>query len=470
MNFLKRAWLRLSSSLGKTITLIAVLFAICTLVLSGILIQSSAADAVEKAKEKVGATGTLKLEINGWMEKYGVESGGASGVQIDSSADLLTGKVDKIGEAGIAESFNYFTDAGGSPANGAKLYRVGPPQEPQSGLNVQLLAKGTRDSELLPEFARGDWKILDGKGISADSGDYDALIEERFAKENNLKVGDTFTMDGYEGGVPTGTRVTFTVSGIYQDPESSRASNPPYFEPGNGMVITIPAASELGGLNPGPDGSKIHEATFKLKNPDDLAALQQAAKDAGLDPKAFPITVNDRLYKALVGPINNTAGYATAMVWLVSIGGAVILGLIIASSIRERRREYGVLLSLGERKSKLIGQSLTEVWACTLIAIALAIPAATLLAQSGGPALLGNLIADAKANPALDPSQIDGGGGAEQADDPSSKAIDELPVVLSGSDIAKVSAAGFGIAGLGTLIPGIQIMRLRPREILSKGE
>lgn len=65
MNFLKRAGWRLASHLGKTVMLTGLLFVICTLVLSGFLIQAAAARAAESAKESVGVVATMQLDVNG---------------------------------------------------------------------------------------------------------------------------------------------------------------------------------------------------------------------------------------------------------------------------------------------------------------------------------------------------------------------------------------------------------------------
>jgi putative ABC transport system permease protein len=47
---------------------------------------------------------------------------------------------------------------------------------------------------------------------------------------------------------------------------------------------------------------------------------------------------------------------------LVAAAGVIILTLIIMITIRERRHELGVLLSLGESRLKIVSQFLPKYW------------------------------------------------------------------------------------------------------------
>ena len=54
---------------------------------------------------------------------------------------------------------------------------------------------------------------------------------------------------------------------------------------------------------------------------------------------------------------------------MVAIADAVILALIVIFSIRERRYEIGVLMSLGENRLKIIGQFFTELFMVTIVSL-----------------------------------------------------------------------------------------------------
>lgn len=220
-----------------------------------------------------------------------------------------------------------------------------------------LAVNGVRDSGMLLPFSYGSTKITAGRGITPeDAGGDVAVIEQRLADANHLKVGDTVRVRSADGA----SRTTAVMVGTF----------------------------------------------------------------AGL------------------------------IVWVIALAGALTLGLIVTLQIRERRTELGVLLAMGEKKWKLIGQHAVEVAAVALPAVALAALAGSLAGRPAGEAFLGH-----------------------QGDKPASMAarapdtgIDPPAVRVEPADVGKVAGIGLGISLVSTVIPGIGILRLHPRSILTDSE
>jgi putative ABC transport system permease protein len=107
-----------------------------------------------------------------------------------------------------------------------------------------------------------------------------------------------------------------------------------------------------------------------------------------------------------------------------------------------------MLLALGEKKWKLIGQHTVEVAAVLLPALALAALAGQSLAHHAGTMLLVREQHGVTAgqNPTVSDIRMDIG------------------------DLGKVAAIGLGIALVATAVPGIGILRLHPRSILTETE
>lgn len=480
MNLFKRAWWHLRVKIGRTVLMTGLFGVICTLTLSGFLIQSAAARAAEDAKQRVGAVATMELDINALLEAQGRgdEDGGPTGVDIGSGGDLHRDLADKIGASPVVTGYNYLSEAVAVPTTSAEFYRAVPAPV---GVNLDSVAEffpvnGVRDSEQEIGFRNGTLTLLSGTGITPDASGNQALIEERFAETNGLAVGDVFTLSsGTFNSAASEVMVEFTVTGIYRDEKKSdhQRYTPPGSDPGNTIYSSIDGASRLQGKDPADGGGVIRRATFTLGNPDDLDRLKADATTAGADLKVFPLAVNDKQYRTLVGPIGETAGFATVTVWLVSIAGLVIVGLIAASSLRERRTELGVLLSLGESKGRILGQHIVEITACALVAIALAVGLSQALSKGVGDALLSGEVASAAAEAAAEaaePDKSDTSGGLGTPEAPSVEPVDRLDIQLGTADLVKVGAAGLGTALLATIVPGIGVLRLKPREILSKGD
>ncbi|MFB6555118.1 ABC transporter permease [Streptomyces sp. NPDC056405] len=479
MNLFKRAWWRLTGTPGKTLMLIGLFFVICTLVLSGFLIQSAAARAAENAKKSVGAVATMQLDVNGLLasgKNNGSEGSGQNPGIIGSAGDLKRDLVDKICQSSVIADCNYTADGAAFPTKSTRLHQPVPAPAGQNTGGTDLFkVDGVRKLDEVSAFRNGDSKMIAGKGIGPDTKKNEIVVEERVAKENKLEVGDKVELKigDLSPGVDTSEH-EFTVIGIYKSSTADTGQYvPAMMDPANQLYTTIEGASLLGGRTT-DGGGTLKSATFTLNDPDDLGRLKEDAEKAGADLQIFPISVNDKQYKTLVGPITKTASFATVTVWLVAVAGTIILALIVASNLRERRGELGILLSLGEKKPKLLGQHLVEVVACAVIAIGLAGVGSQFISEAIGNKLLAGEVdsADEEAeNESLQPDYSDPSGMGKQGDGrPETDPIDSLDVQLGPADIAKVGTTGLGIAALATLIPGARVLRLNPRDILTKGD
>ncbi|MBB6440048.1 ABC transporter permease [Streptomyces candidus] len=479
MNLFKRAWWRLIGAPGKSLMLVGLFFVICSLVLSGFLIQSAAARAADSAKKHVGAVATMQLDVNGLLasgKNGGSEGGGQNPRTIGSAGDLKRDLVDKICQSSVVADCNYTADGAAFPTKSTTLYQPVPAPASQDTLGTDLFkVDGVRKLDELSDFRNGDSKMIAGKGIGPDTKKNEIVVEERVAEENKLRVGDKVKLKigSLMPGVDTSEH-EFEVIGIYKNSTADTGQYvPAMMAPANQVYTNIEGASLLGGKTT-DGGGTLKSATFTLNDPNDLDQLKEDSKKAGADLQIFPISVNDKQYKTLVGPITKTASFATVTVWLVAVAGTIILALVVASNLRERRGELGILLSLGEKKPKLLGQHLVEVVACAVIAIALAGLGSQFLSEAIGNKLLTGEIDSASKeaeNDSLQPDYSDPSGMSRQGDDqPKADPIDSLDVHLGPADIAKVGATGLGIAALATLVPGARVLRLNPRDILTKGD
>ncbi len=107
--------------------------------------------------------------------------------------------------------------------------------------------------------------------------------------------------------------------------------------------------------------TSIDQAIYYLNDHHHIDDFKAEGKKTGIDFDLFKLDAHDALYKKMIGPIENMASTSKWIIYLVSITGSIILGLIIMLTIKERRKELGILLAIGEKKGKLIGQLLVEV-------------------------------------------------------------------------------------------------------------
>ncbi|MCZ4507060.1 ABC transporter permease [Streptomyces sp. ActVer] len=426
MNFVKRAGLSLRARKVRTAVLLGIFVVICTLLLGGFLLQGATARQEADAQRTIGVDVTLK----------GKDLTPALADRLGSSPQVHRYNPRlpiEAGARGIEPLESDVPRPGGNRA-GAKTPRP-----------LSLTLNGVRDSGLLLPFSYGSNKITAGRGITPGDADRRvAVVEQRLAEKNGLKVGDSLRAKSADGK----RTVPLTVVGIYRDstPDPTRWT-PPHLLPGNTLYVPVRTVQQLG-----PDVEDLAEAVFRIGAPEQAEQLHTEARRL-LGTESFDFHVNDKAYKDQVRPIQRVGTFARLIVQLIALAGALILGLIVMLQIRERRDELGMLLSLGEKKWKLIGQHTVEVAAVALPAVAVAALAGQIAAQQAGDALLGHQ--ESTSSP-----------GPRSPDTPA----DSPEMRVQPSDLGKVAGIGLGISLVSTVVPGIGILRLHPRSILTDSE
>lgn len=138
------------------------------------------------------------------------------------------------------------------------------------------------------------------------------------------------------------------------------------------------------------------------------------------------------VYKQMIGPIENIASFSKMIVMIASIAGATILGLIIMLSIKERRKEMGILLSIGEKKWKLMGQLLVETVCIAILAFGLSLSTGEKISQKIGDNLLSSEIEKNEDRPE-DPIALLSGNPTAEVDP-----VDNIDVSISTEDLGKI--------------------------------
>ncbi|GAB2880642.1 ABC transporter permease [Streptomyces mayteni] len=458
MNFIKRAALSLRSRAARTLITFGTFAVVSAMVLGGVLITSATAEAGEAAKREVGAEVELGVDIDAMVAGGSLQ---APAIGIDT--------LERIGESPLVERYNYQSFNGTRLLGGAGTVSDTPMYA--DAPDDYTLVHGVLDSSLLPGFADGSWRLLSGEQITADDRERDVvLVEERLARQNGLAVGDTLTLSEND---PAGDRqAEFTVGGIYRDPSDEPD---PEFQQLPGDRLFIPAEA-LSRLNPEEGPASVRSATFRLGDPATFAAFEESAREiAGTDLDGFQLGLNDQAVAQMTGPLESIASTATTTMWLIGVAGAGVLCLLAALAVRQRRREFGVLLAMGERRWRLVAQQAVETLVVAVLAVGLVSVVAESLTQRAGAALLSDEAAAAQRE--IDawqpppPGSTGLGEGIDPNDAPVENAdpIDEITVRLDPAALATVAGVGLGLGALATAIPAAAVLRLSPRAILTKG-
>ncbi|KFI04804.1 ABC transporter permease [Bacillus spizizenii] len=484
MNFIKRAFWNMKAKKGKTLLQLFVFTVICVFVLSGLTIQSAAQKSSELARQELGGSVTLQVDRQKQMEKQ-QDSGEKRSFE---STPIKVSDANKLAALDHVKSYNYITSASANAGNFDAIESSsssssdsssssntkngqGGPQRIQADLSIE----GVTSTALVDEFSDGDSKITDGRAITkSDVGKNVTVINETLAVENDVSVGDSITI---ESATDEDTTVKLKVVGIYKTTSSGddQAQNFSFLNPYNKLYTPYTATAALKG-----DDYKntIDSAVYYMDDAKNMDAFVKAAKKTSIDFNTYTLNTNDQLYQQMVGPIENVASFSKNVVYLVSVAGAVILGLIVMMSIRERKYEMGVLMAIGEKRWKLIGQFLTEILIVAVIAIGLASVTGNLVANQLGNQLLSQQISsssDSTQTASGQNGQMPRGGGGMGGgmfghNSANVDVIDSLNVAVSMNDMLVLGGIGIIIAIIATLLPSISVLRLHPKTILTKQE
>lgn len=222
--------------------------------------------------------------------------------------------------------------------------------------------------EYLDSFTNSNYTLTDGRLLTSDDANTNnCVIETNLASDNDLSVGDTFTITTI---VNDETIIQeLTIVGIYEIQSTNEIGGAHFNNPVNTIYTDLSVGQTLTGSS-----ENITSAIYYLDDPENAEAfVELAKKQSDIDFDTFSLDVNDRLYQQNASSLESMQSFAKMFVWIVVIAGSAILCLILALTIRNRYYEIGVLLSLGQSKVKIIAQQLIEIGLIAVVAFVISL-------------------------------------------------------------------------------------------------
>lgn len=508
MNFLKRAYQSLWTKKGRSVLLIAVFSAILIFVLAGLTIKSAAEVASENAKKSIGATVTLTTNRAAMFQKSEEEESSETSNRPDPASFNLTpvnlADAKKIAALSQVKSYSFEVSTSAAKSTGitpisSEADQAEDTSSTQNSENESMKTPGGQmpanmgqmdqgdfqitgvlASDSYSTFAAGTAKITSGTALSEkDEGSNNVLIESSLASANDLTVGDTFKIKNSED-----KDVTVKVKGIYETSDSgtSMGMRFNFMNPANTIFSSYTLANSLKGST---SADTIDSAVYNLADPKEMTKFVKKANQL-IDTDTYSLQTNDQMYQQMLQPLNNVSDFAKNIIVLVVVAGVIILTLIVMLTIRERRYEIGVLLSLGESRFKVILQFFSEIFVCMIFALVIATFSGNLVGNAVGNQLLQQqnqtTVTNNQASRTNDqgnpPSEQNGGpaggkmgefgarGGGFGSVMQTSEEVKELKISVSPTEIASLAAMGLAISLLAILLASVGILRLNPKKIL----
>ncbi|HEM1237897.1 TPA: ABC transporter permease [Listeria monocytogenes] len=500
MNFFKRAWLSMKARKGRSVLQLIIFTVVCVLILSGFTIQSAADKASELAREQLGGTVTLTVDREKQMQAMRDEAASSDSSSTESKPQFESSPIDvsdanELAKLNHVASYNYYSStqalasgfdpiesSGDTSSSSDETSTTTETQGPGGGqggpqmVDADLSISGLLDSATSTDFEAGTSELTSGVAItSADKDKNVAMVEENLAEENDWKVGDSFTVTSSDGN----TKVTLKIVGIYKttDSGSDMAQNFSFLNPYNKVYVPYTVANTIKGSN---YKNTVDSAVYTMDDAANISAFEKEAKKVdSIDWDTFKLDANDILYQQMIGPINSVASFSKNVVYIVSIAGALILGLLVMMQVRDRKYEMGVLLAIGEKRGKLIAQFFVEILIVALVSFGLAAASSHYVAQLAGNQLLAQQNSSTNETTTSTENRGPGGGGqggpggfGESVSNltKNTEQIKELDIQVTLEDMLKMGGIGIGIAFISVLLPAALVLRMNPKTILTKQE
>ena len=475
---IKNALLSLKKNIGKTILLFVIIVVITNLVIAGLSIQSATQKSMDQIRSSLGNDVTLSVDFRNMMKNR------EPGEAVSNETSLTTTMADSLKDLKYVESYNYqiSTSADSDSISAVETESDNsnnqqdtnkPNDQPKQASNQgDFTISANTTMEYLDSFTNSNYTLTDGRLLTSDDANTNnCVIETNLASDNDLSVGDTFTITTI---VNDETIIQeLTIVGIYEIQSINEIGGAHFNNPVNTIYTDLSVGQTLTGSS-----ENITSAIYYLDDPENAKAfVELAKKKSGIDFDTFSLDANNLLHQQNASSLESMQSFAKMFVWIVVIAGSAILCLILALTIRNRYYEIGVLLSLGQSKVKIIAQQLIEIGLITVVAFVISLGTGQLTSH-----YMGNML---ESSSSLNVMQMDQKG--DQPNDNQQKtnkqtkenflgnmmqgpSNQELDVSITGENVVQLAGVTAAICIVSIAVPAAYVLRLTPRQILSRKE
>ena len=480
MRIIKRAYLYVTRKRGKSILLFFILLIMATFVLAGLSTQKASQEAQKNLREALGGEFYVSVELSESNPYFRRVDDGEGALDLYTELPVTRDMINAIMEIGGIEKY----DASAQTLVSTNL-TIFPGNVPLKGeLNNKIYARTVAGTENNSFFQSGIMELTEGKHITGNESNA-AVISRDMADQNSLQIGDSISLRADE-------EAEVRIIGIYEirKPDPAYASVVTYEKLENQIFIDTSALQDLFGDMP----VGFYEVAFSVYDPAQLDSIMSEVKGlSAIDWRAFEVTADNQTYLDAAAPLQKLQALVSSIIWVIALVSTVILSLILAMWGRSRIHETGVLLSLGIGKMKIIGQYLAEVLMIAVIAFgcsyftssAVAGQLANGLLQQNIPAseeqaagvtitkkdgFSEDVVVSRKDDSALSdmPSGQDTAPEVEAAADGAETDREQISVMIDSYNMLQLYLIGIIVIILSVEISSLSVMRLKPREILSK--
>jgi putative ABC transport system permease protein len=287
---------------------------------------------------------------------------------------------------------------------------------------------GTNEPAAPSSIGASTLTIVAGQAIDGTGNSDDAMVSTTMAKRNHLQVGSTFSAYG----------AVLTVKAIFESDTDN----------GNDTVI-VPLATEQ------RLSHRDNEVLSAVATVDSLTNLSAVTGEITMTlGPAADVTSDIAQADRALAPLNNVKSLSLFSLYGAVGTAAIIIFLIMVMTVRERKREVGILKAIGGSNGRIMCQFMTEALTFSVLGGAAGLLAGALAASSITSSLVSN-----NAN-ATAP------GSAPAGRYPALQHLAQVHATATAPEVLAGLAGILLIAAFGSAAASYLISRIQPAEVL----
>ena len=451
MDCKKRAGLYLLRKKGKAISIFLLIMVVSTFLISCFSLLTASEKLASDIRGALGAAFYLRASTGVVSDENGEMTVTENHIRI---TDNEIKRIQNCGNIAYYNPINY------GYAKGEQLTFIHGEKHTEN--NNMGAVTALRYSALETDFVDEVLALAAGRHITeADTNA--VLISSEVAAVNGLSVGDKIVLSSSELGEADGEYIdvwfgerketVVTIVGIYDILEADANVTATAGRQENRIYASIDVLTQLAASEPSVYTGEVGFYVTDPKTLDEIVSKVQQIEE--IDWKTHFIRTNDFQYSKISDSLTSLGDLIKILLACVSIVSAAILNLILALRIRGRIPEAGILLGAGIPKGEIIKQFLLEVLSVAVTAFLFSYAASFGISHN----LDNHLLAD------FQPNLINTAALQNKMSDAVS--IDSYLTLGIGKTLL-IYGCQLIVVVLSVLLSSASILKLKPREILTK--
>ncbi|MDO5519881.1 MAG: FtsX-like permease family protein [bacterium] len=347
MNYLSRMISSVTSNKRNTVVMLLVASVLSVVLLIAIAIRSTSIKSVEKIRSSMDTSVMVRTSASYSTDYL-------------SSCQIPMEEVRKIEKLSNVKNASYYVRTLAYASNfKAQVLEAQTENEMKKKKKADyvpsydIYIQGNSNSKDNDDFSNMASTLLIGKLISKED-DHVCIINYALAKDNNLALEDKITVKNAKG-----DQVSLTIIGLYYSSwipdEEEMGKFDPYANQQNTVYTDVTSAIEISGKD------AITLAQFGMKDPEkNKEFAKEVVEQSNFAKENYLFENQDISYRRLANSLKTIISITNIILAAIMSLGAIIITLLVIMAMRDRDYEIGILLSMGEKKYKIVLQLIGE--------------------------------------------------------------------------------------------------------------